>query len=145
MPNFSGTFSGKAASQTTFSLNDVPNHQFNLAEITGTQKSSDEKWNDATITYWGIADLTSGRGAQHGYWVNEHAGGDRDFGTFEGEIGTAGNEATLAGKFTFTGGTGKFAGITGGGTYKGRMPSPLEVEMKWEGAYQLAVAKAQAR
>ena len=97
------------------------------------------------ITYWGIADLHSGSGTQRGYWVNEHSDGDRDWGTFEGKVATTGSEVTLEGKFTVSGGTGKFNGISGSGTYKGRMTSPFEVEMTWEGAYQLAAAKAQAR
>ncbi len=41
---------------------DVPDHWLNLAEIRGLQKSSDEKWNNAQLTYWGFADLVSSSG-----------------------------------------------------------------------------------
>ena len=140
MPNVSGSFSGKVKTQTTFSLSDLPNHELNLGEITGLQKATDDNWNNARLAYWGLADLLSGSGTQRGYFVNERADGDRDWGTFEGRITTAGGQVTLEGTWRFSGGTGKFNGLSGSGTYKGRMPSPLEVEMTWEGAYQLAAA-----
>ena len=142
MPDCSGSFSGRTSSQTTISLPDVSNHDLSLAEVRGVQKSTDHHWDNAKITYWGTADLIAGNGPQHGYFVNEHADGDRDFGTFEGKIVTTGGEVTIEGNWKYTGGTGNFQGLTGGGTYKGRMTSPTEVENTWEGAYELA---AQAR
>jgi hypothetical protein len=141
MPNFSGSFSGRATSQTVVSLEDVPNHEMHLATITGLQKSSDEKWKDSRITYWDVSDLVGGKGTQSGYFVNVHANGDRDIGTFEGKVKTAGGQVTMEGTWKYADGTGQFKGITGGGTYKGRMTSPTEVENTWEGTYQLA-AKA---
>src|SRR6266478_3985679 len=141
MPNFSGSFSGRATSQTVVSLEDVPNHEMHLATIAGLQKSSDEKWKDARITYWGVSDLVGGNGTQSGYFVNVHANGDRDTGTFEGKVKTAGGQVTIEGRWKYADGSGQFNGITGGGTYKGRMTSPTELENTWEGTYQLA-AKA---
>ncbi len=143
MPDLSGAFSGRATAQTTISLQDIPNHDLNLMEVTGVQKSTDDNWNNAKITYWGTADLIAGSGPQHGYFVNEHADGDRDLGTFEGKIITAGGQVTIEGTWKYADGTGKFKGITGGGSYKGRMTSPGEFENSWEGAYQLA-AKTRA-
>jgi hypothetical protein len=72
------------------------------------------------------ADLIAGNGPQRAYFVNDHSDGDRDFGTFEVRIVTPRTQVTLEGKLT--GGTGKFNGLTGGGSYKGRMTSPAEVE-----------------
>jgi len=43
----------------------------------------------------------------------------------------------MAGTWKYSGGTGAFANISGGGTYKGRITSPTEVETGWEGNYQL--------
>src|SRR5712692_5602322 len=125
MPNFSGSFSGRATSQTTIALEDIPNHDLNLLEVRGVQKTSDDNWKDAKITYWGTADLVGGSGPQRGYFVDVHANGDRDIGTIEGT-------------WKYSDGTGQFKGLTGGGTYKGRMTSPTEVENTWEGTYQLA-------
>jgi len=107
------------------------------------QKSPDEEWNDCKITNWGTADLISGSGPQSGYFVNDHPEGDRDFGTFEGRIVTSGDEVTIEGTWKFTGGTGRFKGLRGGGTYKGRMISPVVVENTWHGQYEI-VAKTQA-
>jgi hypothetical protein len=143
MPDCSGSFSGRATSQTTISLPDVTNHDLSLLEVRGVQKSTDHNWDNAKITYWGTADLITGNGPQQGYFVNEHVDGDRDFGTFEGMIVTASGEVTIEGAWKYTGGTGNFEGLTGGGTYKGRMTSPTEVENTWEGKYELA-AKARA-
>src|SRR6266705_5798381 len=143
MPNITGSFSGRTTSQTTVSLQDTSNHDLCLMEVRGVQKSQDEKWNNAKIVYWGTADLIAGSGPQRGYFVNEHADGDRDFGTFEGRIATSGGQVTIEGAWIFTGGTGTLKGLTGSGSYKGRMTSPVEVENTWEGKYQIA-AKTQA-
>jgi hypothetical protein len=143
MPDLSGTFSGRATSQSTIALYDGSNHELNLLEVRGVQKSPDEKWNNSKITYCGTADLIAGNGQQRGYFVNEHSNGDSDFGTFEGRIATSGGQTTIEGNWRFTGGTGNFAGLTGAGSYKGRMTSPVEVENTWEGTYQIS-AQAQA-
>ena len=143
MPNITGSFSGRTTSQTTVSLQDTSNHDLCLMEVRGVQKSQDEKWNNAKIVSWGTADVIAGSGPQRGYFVNEHADGDRDFGTFEGRIQTSGQQATMEGNWKFTGGTGKYQGLTGGGPYKGRLTSPTDVENNWDGTYQLA-AKTQA-
>ena len=138
MPDLSGSFSGRATAQTTISLYDVANHDLSLLKVRGVQKSSDEKWNNSKMTYWGTADLIAGNGPQRGYFVNEHSDGDRDFGTFEGRIATSEGHVTIEGAWIFTGGTGKLEGLTGGGSYKGKMTSPVEVENDWEGTYQIA-------
>jgi hypothetical protein len=138
MPNFSGSFSARAHSQTTISLPDVPNHEINVAEISGLQKTADDNWNNAKITYWATADLVEGNGAQRGYFVDEHTDGNRDFGTFEGKVVTANGQTSIEGTWKYRGGTGKFNNLTGGGTYKGRLTSPVDVENTWEGTYQLA-------
>ena len=143
MPNVSGSFSGRATSQTIAPLGDTPNHEMRLATIAGIQKSSDQNWNDSQITYCDMTDLNGGNGPQRGYFVNTHANGDRDFGSFEGKVKTAGDQVTIEGTWKYTDGTGQFKGITGNGTYKGRMTSPGEVENTWEGKYELA-AKARA-
>ncbi len=143
MPDLSGSFSGRATAQTTISLYDVSNHDLNLLKVRGVQKSPDEEWNNSKITYWGTADLIAGNGPQRGYFVNEHSDGDRDFGTFEGRIATSDGQVTIEGAWKFTGCTGKLEALTGGGSYKGKMTSPVEVENTWEGKYQIA-AKTRA-
>ena len=143
MPEMSGSFSGRARVQTAVSLSDIAGHQIQLAEITGAQHSTDQNWNNAGLTYWGVADIVNGNGTQKGYYVNERADGDRDCGTFEGKvITTAQGQTTLEGTWQTVTGTGKFTGVKAGGTYKGQMTSPNEIEMSWEGQYELAASKA---
>jgi hypothetical protein len=137
MPNFSGSFVGRANAQAAMALKDAPNHELGLVAISGPQTVSDPLWNGATVSYWGMADLVSGSGSQKGYFINQHANGDTDQGTFEGTITTAGGAVTLGGTWKYSVGTGAFTGLTGGGTYSGRMTSPIEVDMQWEGSYQL--------
>jgi hypothetical protein len=145
MPAVSGSFSGNVKVQTAITLSDQSNHELNLAEIGGTQKSSDEKWNNAAITYWGTTDVVEGKGTQRGYFTHVHGEGDRDWGTFEGKVATSGAEMTVEGTWQYTGGSGKFKGLTGKGTFKTKMSSPKDVECTWQGAYELASAKAHAR
>jgi hypothetical protein len=141
MPNISGSFSAYVTAETTLFPDDQPNHQVQLAEIHATQKSADPDWNNARLTYQGFTDIVSGNGMQQGYYVNEHADGDRDCGTFEGRVTTAGGQPTIEGTFTITHGTGKFKGIRGQGTFKGRQISPTEIEMSWTGAYEVAASR----
>jgi len=138
MPSISGSFRASVRAETTLFPEDQPNHQLQLSEVHGTQKSPDPSWNNAQLTYCGIADLVSGAGTQRGYFANEHADGDRDCGTFEGRVMTTpAGQVELEGTFTFTSGTGKLRGIRGNGTYKGRQVSPTEIEMNWSGAYEV--------
>jgi len=140
MTNVSGSFSGSVVTQTLMSPYHQTGQQLQLAEVRGRQQSPDADWNDARLTYWGFADLLAGSGSQRGHYVNEHPGGDRDYGTFEGKVSVSGNDVVLEGTFTFAGGTGRYQGIRGKGTYRGRMISATEIEMSWSGAYELAAA-----
>ena len=59
------------------------------------------KWNEAAITYYGMADLTDGSDPQRGYFHNVRADGDQDWGSFEGKITTSGEQVTLEGAWRF--------------------------------------------
>jgi hypothetical protein len=85
-----------------------------------------------------MADLVSGSGTQKGYFINQHANGDTDQGTFECSVATAGGAVTLEGTWKFSGGTGALTGLSGSGAFRGRMTSPTVVETSWEGGYQLS-------
>jgi hypothetical protein len=111
-------------------------------EVAGLQKSPDPLWNGSKIVYWGTAGEVNSSGPQKGYYLNEHSGGEREWGTFEGKITTSGQQMTMEGTWKMAGGNGKYQGATGGGTYKGHFPAAVEVINNWEGAYTLASAKA---
>jgi hypothetical protein len=138
MQQIKGSFSGRANWQTTIPQNETPKHDVTIVQINGLQKSSDAHWNDSKITYWGIGETISGNGTQRGYFINKHTDGGTDRGTFEAQVTTTGSNTTLEGTFTFTGGTGKFNGMSGNGKFRSRLTSPTEVQCTWEGAYELA-------
>jgi hypothetical protein len=142
MPSISGSFSGTITQQYGLALIDQSDHVLAIAEVNGTQNSSDSLWNDSKITYWGVNDLLNGEGTQTGYFNNLHPDGGRDFGTFAGRVSTTGGTMTVEGTFEFTGGDGQYRGITGGGTFKTTAKSETEVEATWTGAYELAKAQA---
>jgi hypothetical protein len=143
MNHITGSFAGEITQQSTLTLTDQPNHAMNIAEVRGTQKSSDPLWNNSKIAYWGVTDLLDGKGTQRGYYDNNHGGPGRDWGTFEARVTTVGGGMIVEGTFKFTGGDGEYRGITGGGTFKSVMKSETELECTWDGNYELA--KAQAR
>jgi hypothetical protein len=139
-----GSFTGKVRGQSAVTVAHEGNHLLSLVGVAGVQDSPDPLWKGSRIAYWAMADLVNGSGPQKGYYDNEHLDGGHDWGTFEGKITTSGQQVTMEGTFTITGGSGKYQGITGGGKYKGRFPSALDVAMDWEGEYTLAAAKAAA-
>ena len=140
MPPITGSFSGKITKQSGLPLSDKPNHELGIAEVKGSQNSPDPLWNNSEITYWGITDLVDGKGTQTGYFNNVHPDGGRDYGTFEGNVNATGGAMTVEGTFTFTGGDGKYEGVSGGGTFKTVTKSETEVEATWSGAYELAMS-----
>ena len=142
MQAISGTFVGRIEPQGAVEVGDREDHQLSLAQVRGPQRSPDPNWDNATITYSAVLDVVEGNGMQRGYFVNVHADGGRDWGTFEGAITTVGNELHCKGTWAFTGGSGRYQGIGGKGSFSMRMPSPDAVETSWEGAYETGVVAA---
>jgi hypothetical protein len=62
-----------------------------------------------------------GNGLQKGFTVNLYQDGSITVMSFEGDKTVKGDptESRFEGRWTFSGGTGRFAGIQGGGTYEG--------------------------
>jgi hypothetical protein len=144
MPNFSGSFSGTIRTQTIITVPDQSDHSLSLAEVAGTQKTADPKWNNSAINYWATTDAHGTQGIQRGYFVNDHGSAGLDRGTFEGNVSVVAGQPAVEGKWQYTGGEGSFAGITGGGTFKTKLTSLTTLEATWEGAYELAGARAKA-
>ena len=142
MTTFSGTFSGRVESQAALSVGDQAGHDMLLAQVRGPQQSADPNWNNATITYSAVLDLVAGNGTQRGYFVNTHVDGDRDWGTFEGPVRPVDGELRCNGTWESRGGTGRYQGLSGSGSFSMRMTSPETVETSWEGAYELGVVAA---
>lgn len=141
MPSITGSFAGRVTQQSALALTDQPNHGMSIAEVSGTQKSPDPLWNNASITYWGVTDLVDGKGSQRGYYNNDHGSKGREWGTFEGNVTTAGGATTVEGTWKIVGGDDEFRGVAGSGTFKTVMTSETELEATWAGNYQLAQAQ----
>ena len=71
----------------------------------------------ATWHCFGLYDLANGMGQAHGYCVGTDTAGDQVVGTVADEKHTM-DQKNVKGTFTFTMGTGKYAGITGSGTFE---------------------------
>ncbi len=137
MPNITGQITFKATMQTSVCLNDTPGHELVIRASSGPERSNDALFNNTVHSSYGTADLIRGSGQQHGYFVIEHHNNSRACGTYEGRISTVNEAVTVDGTWKYTHGTGEFEGISGNGTYKGRMTSPTELEASFEGSYQL--------
>ncbi len=79
----------------------------------------------------------------NGYHVSNMANGDKIFVRFSGtDTMTAdGKPHTSVGAWSYTGGTGKFKGITGKGTYKGKADASGNLVSEVEGDYTLPAKK----
>lgn len=65
MTKFNGGFTGKLKWQTNVSLPHFANHDLNLAEVSGEQDCSDDKWKGAVITYWNMSDIIGDKSTFH--------------------------------------------------------------------------------
>jgi hypothetical protein len=78
--------------------------------------------------------LKSGAGYAHGFDVVIDKDGDKVFDTWEGKPGKGG---LWEGTWTYTGGTGKWQGIQGKGTWVTHEVAPGQSYDEWEGEYEL--------
>ena len=79
--------------------------------------SSDPMFAQLTADCHVLGDFTKGVGQVHGYCLLTDPAGDQFLSSFASENFSPGKTAIFKLPFTLTAGTGKFAGITGAGTY----------------------------
>ena len=138
----SGTGKGfTVLATTTMSPGDDPKHVVTLSRNVHTLYSANPDFNNLEAQNVAISDYTAGNGPTRGHGIRIHPSGDRWFVAWEGMQKTVPKpagppEITFAGKWWSTGGTGRFNGIKGGGTYKGEV-TPTGVEYVWEGEYEI--------
>jgi hypothetical protein len=137
MSNITGNFKGMSTMQSMITLHDVPEHQLMLTAGKAVLKTNDSHLNGAKHHAWGTADLIKGHGQQHGYFRQHVSNGDSASGTYECKVTTVNGQLTMEGTWKYTRGSGQFEGITGNGTFKGKMISPTEDETSFEGNYQM--------
>lgn len=142
MTSITGSFSGKITRHSALTLNDQPNHELSIGEVSGVQSSPDPLWNNANITYWGSTDLLGAQGTQRGYYNNIHGDKGNEWGTFEGKVTVASDGMTVEGTWKIEGGDGDYRGATGNGTFKTVAKSETDVEATWNGSYELAKSQA---
>jgi hypothetical protein len=138
---------GPTMSQALLLPTDVPKREITLVNRVQTWNSADPDWNNVEVTQFVFADYVAGTGYPRGYWVNVHPGGDKTFLSYEGRTTRTANpdgswESKFEGAMRFTGGTGKFQGITGEGRYvgKGASPGPMTAvtaTFEWQAEYSL--------
>ena len=118
---------------------DDPQHVITLMSTKGQDSTDDPTFGDVTVAHTELQDKKGSSAKVLGYRVHTHANGDKSFAYFEGTaIYTTedGSEATFEGRWWITGGTGKYLGIVGEGTYKGWLKLP-SVTYEWEGEYEI--------
>jgi len=125
-------------------IGDVEGHVLSFTPSEGTNASIGEVpfLDGAQVMNYSVGDLVKGNGQQNGY-ITLIKGEDGAIAKWEQKVVTTMSDGdkpvtTFEGNFTYTGGMGKYAGIKGGGTYKGSFTSETEYVADWQGEYTLA-------
>jgi hypothetical protein len=128
------------AAETKMFPGDHPAHEVALTNALYLDSSADPNFNNSRVQHINVSDYTAGSGEHWGHRKATHPDGDVAFGIYEGTtvttIDSKGRHTTFKGTWTFTGGTGKFSGASGSGTYSGRITAE-GLTYEWEGEYEL--------
>ena len=132
---------GPVLAETKMVPGDKPGHEVTMVRRMDTLTYSDPLFASGQATVIAVTDYVAGNGPHRGYFAINHPNGDKTFTSYEGAttatLQPSGSpKVTFEGKWQLTGGTGKFNGITGGGTYKGGVTS-TGPEYELEGQYTL--------
>jgi len=136
----SGSGSATAVlSETKMLPGDDPSHVITFLRRLDTDKN--DQFGDGQATIVNVDDAVAGTGPHRGYRIWTGTSGDQSFVAYEGRttavVKPSGPpEATFQGKWWYTGGTGKFQGITGGGTYRGALDAK-GLTYQYEGDYEM--------
>jgi hypothetical protein len=111
-------------------IGDVEGHVIGFWESNGL---GFEESDVATIKSWGTFDLIKGIGTHQGYLTKTWSDGTTRTSRFEGRSKPEGKLRLSEGTWMLVGGTGRFEGIKGEGTYKAtRYPNKMTVT-DWKG------------
>jgi len=120
---------------------DKQGHEVTMVRRMDTITYSDPIFGSGQATIVSVTDYINGSGPHRGYFSIKHPSGDSTFTSYEGASRATPKQGgppdvTFEGKWQYTGGTGKFEGITGGGTYKGGLTAAGPA-YEFEGQYTL--------
>jgi hypothetical protein len=143
MTKVSGKIIASYTDEKKVEVGDVEGHVISFSTSQGTNASAGKNvfLDGAAVTNYSMGDLVKGNGVQHGY-IQIMKGDDGTICKWEHKVNTTFPKEgvpsiTFSGTFTYTKGMGKFAGIKGGGTFKGSFVSEKEYAVEWEGEYSL--------
>jgi hypothetical protein len=135
----SGVFSMKVGQQQALPAGDQAGPVLLLTQSAGTNRNTGKSdyMDGAEVINREIADLTQGNGSHQGY-LTEIKGADTSLARWHGKVATTlGPDqkpvTSFEGTWSKVGGTGKYAGVSGKGRYKGRMLSPTDYTVEWSG------------
>ena len=128
---------GTILGETRFVAQDNPQHVITLARRSEPNHGSSPDCATMQVDVIAYSDTIAGTGMNRGHRTSTCPNGDKQFATYQGTTTAVPKqggppEVTLEGTWQYTGGTGKYAGIRGNGTYKGRL-TPEGVVYEWEG------------
>jgi hypothetical protein len=114
------------AEVTSVEVGDVPGHVVGVVLFKGLSFFEDGEI--ATHTNPATFDLTDGSGPHRGYVVHYFDDGSTGIERYEGEakLSADGKRTVVEGTFECIGGTGRFEGLTGKGTYRGERLGALQ-------------------
>ena len=121
--------------QTTLNLEDLPEHVVQLSHYISEHTCTCPEIGNFRQYLYSYTDTAAGIGTDVGYWTDEIFG--EHSGTQKTETNPDGSwEMTFSGEWEATGGTGKFEGIKGKGTFAGK-GSMEDMSWQWEGSFDL--------
>lgn len=134
-----GTFTMRYVTQEKLSIPDGAGHVLLLTDARGTNRNSGpgDFMAGAQVAIREILDLAQGNGSSQGY-VTLWQGADSTVVKINGKVTTTMSpdgspRTTFTGSWTEVRGTGQYAGIQGGGTYRGAFSSPTDFTVDWTG------------
>ena len=137
-----GTFSGQYSAVGTVKANSLGKERVLLIYDQNGLSVGEEIFNHSTWHCWGLGDYANGQGQDHGYCVATDPTGDQV--TVDWKDEKRPSDQKIAGSFTLTSGTGRYAGIAGSATFTNEVAdfrSPVEgtsfIYNTYKGSYKL--------
>ncbi len=130
----------KPDEEHTLDVGDRPHHSFRIGKgkCTWTKPLEIAAIHSKEDVGTDFAEISGNTFREHGYVVNTWDNGDKSYVRTQGSATLKdGTPQSAQGTWNFTGGTGKFRGIKGKGTYKGKAGADGSMTYEVEGEYEL--------